>query len=208
MWMAGEGFDGNQWEGGIPIGMKFYCALDFINLKRRIRGMTSQSSKAILGILISLSLVALLSVPLQAQDQYPSKPITLIVGYAAGGSSDAIARAIIEPAKEILKVPIAVVNKPGAGTAIGMEAVKNAKPDGYTLGVIVTGSLGQARLGHANYDPFKDFTPICHISRWVMGFPVNISSPSRKISHFHPFGVARQTRHWTSAILTQRDNFR
>jgi tripartite-type tricarboxylate transporter receptor subunit TctC len=151
--------------------------------------MINECRKLVRGILVIL-ILGIWITPGIAQDKYPSKPISLIVGYAAGGSTDAIARALIEPAKEILKVPIAVLNKPGAGTAIGMEAVKNAKPDGYTLGVIVTGSLGQARLGHANYDPFKDFTPICHISRWVMGFPVNISSPWKTFQEFQAYAKA------------------
>lgn len=112
-----------------------------------------------------------------AAEKYPSKPITLIVGYGAGGSTDVVARTLSEAAKTYLDVPIAIVNKPGASTAIAMEAVRTAKPDGYTLGVSTTSSMAMVRLGNAKYDFFNDFTHICNLTKWVVGFSVSSTSP-------------------------------
>lgn len=82
-----------------------------------------------------------------AAEKYPSKPINVIVGYSAGGITDTVARVSVEAAKGVLGVPMVILNKPGAGSAIGMEILKNAKPDGYTIGVSTTGSLATTRLG-------------------------------------------------------------
>ncbi|MGP1678599.1 MAG: Bug family tripartite tricarboxylate transporter substrate binding protein, partial [Burkholderiales bacterium] len=66
-------------------------------------------------------------------DDYPTKPITLIVPWGAGGMSDVSARMLGEKLKAILGQPIVYINKPGASGAIGLQTLKAAKPDGYTL---------------------------------------------------------------------------
>lgn len=72
-------------------------------------------------------------------DAYPSKPIEWVVPYAAGGGTDVVARVLSEPMGKALGQSIIVVNKPGAATNIGADAVARAKPDGYT---ILTGDTG------------------------------------------------------------------
>ena len=73
------------------------------------------------------------SLGVQAQTAYPTKPITLVVPYPAGGSADILARRLGHQLGERLGQPVRVDNRAGAGTAIGAKAVANAKPDGYTL---------------------------------------------------------------------------
>ena len=67
---------------------------------------------------------------------FPTKPIEMQVAYAAGGLADSMARAIAKNMEETLGQPVVVVNKPGAGGALGVTALKSAKPDGYTIGVV------------------------------------------------------------------------
>jgi tripartite-type tricarboxylate transporter receptor subunit TctC len=74
-----------------------------------------------------------------AAEQYPTKPIEFWVGYAAGGANDLMARALAKPMEDVLGQPVVVVNKPGAGGAVAVSALKNAKPDGYTF-AITTGT--------------------------------------------------------------------
>ena len=69
-------------------------------------------------------------------EEYPARPIKLLVGAPAGGTTDTIARAISEPMAAALKQPVLVENRPGAGGNLGTEAVVRAPPDGYTLALI------------------------------------------------------------------------
>ena len=78
-------------------------------------------------------LFALAAVPALAQDQYPSHSITMIVPFPPGGVADTTGRPTAAALEKVLKQPIAVTNRPGAGGAVGNAAVANAKPDGYTI---------------------------------------------------------------------------
>lgn len=102
-----------------------------------------------------------LSVSASAQE-YPTKPIRLIVPYAAGGTTDTLSRSYAKALSDILKQPIIVDNKPGAGGNIGVDAVAKAAPDGYTLGLAPNGPLAVNATLYAKlpYDPAKDFAPI------------------------------------------------
>src|SRR5215469_7125405 len=83
------------------------------------------------GLAISLSTLA--APYAAAQDKFPSKPIRIVVPYAAGGSTDQLARAIQQPMSEFLKQPVIIDNRVGAGGAIGTELVVKSPADGYTL---------------------------------------------------------------------------
>ncbi len=92
-----------------------------------------------------------------AQDKFPSKPITLIVPYAPGGSHDLVARALQTQMEKILKVPVLVDNRAGGGTTIGCNIVKTAPPDGYLFGTVSpTFSIIKYTIPDANirYDQF------------------------------------------------------
>lgn len=97
-----------------------------------------------------------------AQDSYPSRPVNLIVGFAAGGGTDAIARAFGNELGKVLGQPVVVVNRAGAGGLIAAQQVIAANPDGYTL-LASTQSTTAGMLAmfkEPRYDPFGDFTHI------------------------------------------------
>ena len=90
---------------------------------------------------------------------WPTKPVTMIVPFPPGGSTDMIARAVLPKVQEITKGTFIVENKAGAGGAIGAVAAKGAKPDGYTIFVSSLGPfvIGPHLLKNSGYDPLKDF---------------------------------------------------
>ncbi len=90
--------------------------------------------KKILTILTVLAVVAGVCFPAAAADDYPRKPITVIVPWGPGGMSDVTGRMLFERMKDILGQPLVVVNKGGAGGILGIKSLLSAKPDGYTLG--------------------------------------------------------------------------
>lgn len=91
-------------------------------------------------VLIALAVLGFGLLPAQAQD-YPSRAVTTIVPYPAGGRTDLAARTLSQFLKDELKVPVAVVNKPGASGVLGAKEVSGANPDGYTIGVFSTGFM-------------------------------------------------------------------
>jgi tripartite-type tricarboxylate transporter receptor subunit TctC len=95
-------------------------------------------------------------------DDYPSRPIRLIVPYAAGGGADSVARIVAKRVSEGIGQTIVIENRGGAGSIIGTELVKNAEPDGYTLLLGQSGpiSINPAIYKKLPYDPVKDFAPI------------------------------------------------
>src|SRR5262245_22727138 len=115
----------------------------------------------------ALGLLAAGTAPAWAQQEWtPTQPITILVGFAPGGSADQIARQLSYAAKGIIPVPVIVVNKPGAAGAIAAQAVAEAKPDGYTL--FVGGGSETTSVGNHKalpYDPRKSFVPVIKVSR-------------------------------------------
>lgn len=94
-----------------------------------------------LGALTLTTLCAALPLGVQASDNYPSKPIKLIVPFAAGGSTDIVARVLAEGMRSTLGQPVVVDNRGGAGGLIGTEAVAQAQPDGYTVGMATVSTM-------------------------------------------------------------------
>lgn len=119
-------------------------------------------------------------------DNYPDRPIRVIVGFAPGGSVDPIIRIMQPKMSELLGQPIIIDNRPGASTSLACYAVKQAAPDGYTL-------LFTAGTGHAvhaidrpeiPYDPIKDFTPVATVSRSGWAFVVSPALPVKNIAEY------------------------
>ncbi len=106
-------------------------------------------------------IVTLLAAPAPAQD-YPTKQITLIAPWPAGGAVDALCRAVAQPLSERLGKPVVVENRPGAGSVIGTAAGAKAAADGYTLVMAGSGSLAIASTMYKKlpYEPLKDLTHI------------------------------------------------
>lgn len=119
-------------------------------------------------------------------DAYPSKPIEWVVPYAAGGGTDVVARVLSEPMGKALGQSIIVVNKPGAATNIGADAVARAKPDGYTILTGDTGTLAANPYLYKklSYNAEKDFAPVGLLVRFPMLLVVNSQLPVNNYAEF------------------------
>jgi tripartite-type tricarboxylate transporter receptor subunit TctC len=113
-----------------------------------------------------LAAVLALASPAARAQGYPSRPITLIIPFAAGGSNDVVGRAIGKKLTEAWGQPVVIDNRPGAGALIGTAAVAKAQPDGYTLLLVSpTFTIGPAVRKNMPFDPVRDFTPVAFIGR-------------------------------------------
>jgi tripartite-type tricarboxylate transporter receptor subunit TctC len=123
--------------------------------------MTSQRRKA-LAALAGASLLATLAVPAHAADWPQQKPISYVVPFTPGGSTDVVGRVIAQKLSERLHQSVVVENKPGAAGAIGAAYVAKATPDGYTLfgGTISTHAINPSLYKNLSYDPVRDFEPV------------------------------------------------
>jgi len=136
--------------------------------------------------LISVSLLGLVSLATTAsfaQTNYPTKPINFIVPYGAGGGADSRSRQIAQKMSVILKQPIIVDNKPGAGGNIGTEFISRAAPDGYTIGMgnFAPMAVNKTLFGNLRYDPETDITPIVLIEKGPLVLVVNPNSPYKTV---------------------------
>jgi tripartite-type tricarboxylate transporter receptor subunit TctC len=113
-------------------------------------------------IALAVALATTLAAGTAPADDYPSRPIRLIVPYAAGGGADSVARIVAKRVSETIGQPIVIENRGGGGSIIGTELVKNAQPDGYTLLLGQSGpiSINPAVYRNLPYDPLKDFAPV------------------------------------------------
>jgi tripartite-type tricarboxylate transporter receptor subunit TctC len=132
-----------------------------------------------------LSLVAAfsLSIGTAAAQDYPNKPIRFIVTFAAGGSSDVLARAVAKAMSEGLGQPMVVENRAGAGGHIGAEAVARSAPDGYTLlfGTNGTLAIGPALFTNLKYDPLKELAPVGMLHKLSSVLIVHPSVPANNL---------------------------
>ena len=120
----------------------------------------------------------------QAQGSYPSRPITIVVPFSAGGGVDTMARVLAEQLRTVLKTNVLVDNKAGGSGMIGAMAVVRAQPDGYTL---LMGSAGETAINpfvykaRMQYDPAKDLAPITLVTRVPNVLVVSPKLPAKNI---------------------------
>ena len=143
----------------------------------------------LIAALLAASLSLSLSRALWAQ-QYPTKPINMIIGWGAGGSTDITLRALCEAAGRLLGQPIVAQNKPGGGSAVGLALLKNEKPDGYTLGNISSAGITGQHLRKVPYDSTTDFTPIIRYGDYIHGITVKADAPWKNIKELVAYAKA------------------
>ena len=119
-------------------------------------------------------------------DEYPSRPVQLIVPYAPGGSGDLLARLLGNQLSKLWGQQVVIENKPGAGGLIGTEAAAKSSPDGYTLYLATDGPLTIAATLHRHlpYDWKRDFTPI---SMMAVGYQILLTSPKLPATNLKDF---------------------
>jgi tripartite-type tricarboxylate transporter receptor subunit TctC len=145
-----------------------------------------------LGVLAALSL----SAPALAQD-YPSRPINLVVPFAAGGSTDLVGRIIAEAMSKELGQQVLVVNQAGAGGVLGATAVADAPADGYTIlmGTIATHALSASLYATPPFDPEKDFEPISLLVTVPNVLLVNPDFPAQNVEELIALLKAEPDKH-------------
>lgn len=140
-----------------------------------------RSCRRALAGLASLALFASASAA-SAQD-YPNRPIRFVVGFAAGGSSDVVARIIGQKMSEILGVAIPVENRTGANGTLAMRQVKDAAPDGYTMTIAgaTVMSISPHTTANLGYDPVKDFIGVATVSKSPIVIAANPSVQAKNL---------------------------
>jgi tripartite-type tricarboxylate transporter receptor subunit TctC len=140
------------------------------------------ATAAALACAISLSSFAL---------DYPREPVRLIVGVAAGGANDTVARLVAQTLSERLGEPVLVENRPGAGGNIGVEDVVNAPPDGHTLLFATSSNVLSAWFyPNAKVDFARDIAPVTSLARGTLIMEVNPSFPAKTIPEFIAYAKA------------------
>ncbi|WP_302357390.1 tripartite tricarboxylate transporter substrate binding protein [Alcaligenes sp. YSL9] len=129
-------------------------------------------------------LSALTAVPsLATAQEYPTKPITIIVPFPAGGTLDNLTRSLAQKMSDDFKQPVIIDNKPGAGTVIGTEIVARAAPDGYTLGMVANSfAINPSLYDKLRYDTVKDFTPVSWVAYTPHLLVVNPDVPVKSLA--------------------------
>ncbi|MDZ5461247.1 Bug family tripartite tricarboxylate transporter substrate binding protein [Azohydromonas lata] len=144
-------------------------------------------------LLAALALAAAIPAA-QAQDKWPSKPITYIVAFPAGGTSDILARLIAQKLGPALGTTVIVDNKAGAGGSVGSEQVSRAAPDGYTLlgGTISSHAINVSLYPKLGYDPVTSFAPIALIGTNPVVLVTRQDSPYKTVADVINAGKAKK----------------
>jgi tripartite-type tricarboxylate transporter receptor subunit TctC len=140
-----------------------------------------------------LGLTALVAVaPVAAASDYPNKPITMILGFAPGGPSDVMARVLTKKMEEVLRQPVVIENKAGAGGTIAGGITARAAPDGYTI-MLASGSILAINVTlykNAPYDSVKDFAPVSMLGVQTNVLYTHPSVPAKNVAEFVAYAKA------------------
>jgi len=139
----------------------------------------------------ALASSAAIALPALAQSSaYPSRPVRLICPWPAGGSTDAVMRALAESATKSLGQQVVLENKPGAGGMLGANELVSAKPDGYTLSQLPHGVFRIPHMQKVQFDTLKDFTWIICLTGYTFGLVVPADSPIKSIQDLVDYAKA------------------
>jgi len=141
-------------------------------------------------VLTGLIMLSLLIPGLAHTAVFPTKPITLIVPYPAGGATDVVIRPLAEAAKKYLGQPVIVDNRGGGGGAVGVGAIIGKNPDGYLLSVVVTSLHRVSYINKLAFDTVKDVSPIIRVAGYLYGILVNQNSPHKSLKDLLDYAKA------------------
>lgn len=132
------------------------------------------------GAVCSFAFIAGSAAAQETAEHYPSRNITLVVSFAAGGPSDFVGRTFGQAISDILGKPVIIENRPGGGSSIGTGAVVKAAPDGYTLGLIdVSLTIMPITVAKLSYDPLRDIVPISQTAQAPLTLVVANNVPAK-----------------------------
>jgi tripartite-type tricarboxylate transporter receptor subunit TctC len=146
---------------------------------------------AILSLVLVAGLAMSCAARAQSADGYPSRPVKLVVGFAAGGPTDLLARIIGQWLSDRLGQQFIVENRPGAGSNIATEAVVNATPDGYTVLIVATGNaINTSFYDKLPFDFVRDIAPVAGLARVPSVMAINPQVPAKTVAEFIAYGKA------------------
>ena len=152
--------------------------------------MTSSTSK-LYGVALAFAVAAASSLSAAQAQDYPAKPVRMILPFAPGGSTDLIARLVAGQLTERLGKQFSVDNRAGAGGTVGTEMVLNAPPDGYTLLIVSMAHAVNPHLYKLKYDMTKDFVPIAIFGTVASGLVVHPSVPANSVKELIELAKAK-----------------
>ena len=143
---------------------------------------------------ISVMMASLLTAsPLLASDAYPNQPIKIVVPYQPGSSPDSTTRFIGQRLSELIKQPVIIENKPGAGGAIGAEVVAKSSPDGYTLGYLSNQHLVHPYvIKKLPYDPTRDFRAVAQVTKSAQYLLISPEIKATNVASFVALAKSRK----------------
>ena len=155
-------------------------------------GLRAKARRGGRNLCSALGIALAVSAPLaSAQEQYPTRPVRVVVAFAAGGGTDIVARALSARLSARLGQQFVVDNRPGAGGLAGIELVAKAPPDGYTLLVVSSSFAANAALRKTSYDPINGFQPVSLLSRQALLLLVHPSVPVSSVKELIAFAKAK-----------------
>jgi tripartite-type tricarboxylate transporter receptor subunit TctC len=157
--------------------------------------MTKRNRYFLMAACLGLAALARAAIaPASAQEdpaKYPTRPIHIIVGFAAGGGNDMIARIFGQKLSEGLGQGVIIENKPGGGAIVATEYVARSAPDGYTLLMSASGiSINPAVYAKLPYDAVNDFVPVCELGSYPLIMIVAAASPIKSVSELVAYAKA------------------
>jgi tripartite-type tricarboxylate transporter receptor subunit TctC len=167
---------------------------------------TFRARRVLAAAIVALPALATLSFApaVQAADNWPSRPIRLVVPFAAGSGTDAVARITAKELGDALGQNVVVDNRPGANGAIAAELVAQAAPDGYTLFMTTntTHSANPSLMKKLPYDPIKDFTPVGRMGNLPFMLVINPKLPVKTVGELIAYAKAHPGMSYASGNST------